>query len=51
MASLNGTRFSRAEQMNAKILEEAFYDSEVSLALKDLNKDKAPGCDSFTIAF
>ena len=50
-ASPEGLDFSRLEVSAASKLEEPFTEEEVHAALLNLNGDKAPGPDGFTVAF
>ena len=50
-ASPEGLNFSRLNDMEALSLEVPFTEDEVHGALTDLNGDKAPGPDGFTMAF
>ena len=50
-ASLDGLSFQRISEEEAARLELPFTEEEVFIALNDLNGDKAPGLDGFTIAF
>ena len=49
-ASPEGLNFSRLNDMEALSLEVPFTEDEVHGALPDLNGDKAPGLDGFTVA-
>ena len=48
---LNSLEFDSIGVEEAARLEEMFSMEEVSLALSDLNGDKAPGPDGFSLAF
>ena len=50
-ASPKGLDFSRLTELEANRMKVPFSEEEVYAALKDLNGDKTPGPDSFTIAF
>ena len=50
-ANLEGLLFSRLGDREALSLEVSFTEEEVFLALLDLNGDKAPRPDGFTVAF
>ena len=50
-ASLAGLDFDRLGNEDATRLEVAFSEEEVFLALCELNRDKTPRPDGFTIAF
>ena len=49
--SMSSLEFDRIGREEAARLEEMFSLEEVSLALSELNGDKAPGPDGFPIAF
>ena len=50
-ANLEGLHFSRLNALEANNLELQFMETEVINALNDLNVDKAPGPDGYTVAF
>ena len=50
-ANLVGLHFSRLNALEAENLELQFTEAEVFKALNDLNGDKAPGPDGYTVAF
>ena len=50
-ASPEGLNFSRLNDLEASSLEVPFTEEEVHVALADMNGDKAPGPDGFTVAF
>ena len=50
-ASSEGLVFSRLTKSEVVRMEVQFFEEELSAALKDLNGDKAPGPDGFTVAF
>ena len=50
-ASPEGLNFSRLNDLEALSLEVPFIEEEVHVALVDMNGDKAPGSDGFTVAF
>ena len=50
-ASLDGLSFQRINEEEAARLELPYTEEEVFTTLNDLNGDKAPGPDGFTIAF
>ena len=50
-ASIDGLSFSRINDEEANRLEVPFSKEEVHSALCEMNGDKAPGSDGFTIAF
>lgn len=50
-ANIEGLNFSHLNFMDAKGLEEAFFEIEVLLTLRELNGDKGLGPDEFRIAF
>ena len=50
-ANLDGLHFSRLNAFEADNLELQFTEAEVTNALNDLNGDKAPGPDGYTVAF
>ena len=43
--------FSRITKVEATQLEEPFSEEEMNQELSELNGDKAPGLDSFIVAF
>ena len=49
--SMEGLDFNRIDVEDATRLEEAFTEVEVFSALSDLNGDKAPGPDGFSLSF
>ena len=49
--SMEGLDFNRIDGEDAARLEEAFTEEEVFSALSDLNGDKAPGPDGFSLSF
>ena len=49
--SPKGLVFSRLTKSEAERMEVQFFEEKVSVALKDLNGDKAPGPNCFTVAF
>ena len=50
-ANLEGLHFSRLNALEADNLELQFTEAEVINAINDLNGDKAPGPDGYTVAF
>ena len=50
-SSMEGLDFNRIDGEDAARLEEAFTEEEVFSALSDLNGDKAPGPDGFSLSF
>ena len=50
-ANIQRLIFSRIFVLEATSLELSFKIEEVLVALRDMNGDKAPGSDGFTIAF
>ena len=49
--SMDSLEFGRSGVEEATRLEEMFFVEEVFLALSELNGDKAPGPDGFSLAF
>ncbi|RVW91675.1 LINE-1 reverse transcriptase-like [Vitis vinifera] len=49
--SMDGLAFNRIDGEEAARLEEAFIEEEVFSALSDMNGDKAPGPDGFSLSF
>ena len=50
-ANIGGLQLKQFSQQEAELLELPFSESEVHAALMDMNGDKAPGPDGFTLAF
>ena len=50
-ADIGGLQLKQISQQEAELLELPFSESEVHAALMDMNGDKAPGPDGFTLAF
>ena len=50
-ADIGGLNLNQISQQEAEILEFPFSEDEVHSALVDMNGDKAPGPDDFTVAF
>ncbi|RVW94928.1 hypothetical protein CK203_034502 [Vitis vinifera] len=50
-ADIGGLNLNQISQQEADTLELPFMEEEVHLALMDMNGDKAPGPDGFTVAF
>ena len=48
---MEGLDFNRIDGEDAARLEEAFSEEEVFSALSDLNEDKAPGPNGFSLSF
>ena len=51
IANLEGLNFQRINEVEAERLETPFIVDEVFTALSNLNGDKAPGPNGFTLAF
>ena len=49
--SMEGLDFNRIDGEDAARLEEAFSEEEVFSTLSDLNEDKAPGPNGFSLSF
>ena len=49
--SAEGLKFSRLNERDVAKLEVSFTEEEVRVGLNDLNVDKAPGPDSYKVAF
>ena len=49
--SMDGLDFNRIDGEDAARLEEAFSEEEVFSTLSDLNEDKAPGPNGFSLSF
>ena len=49
--SILGIQFATLERFEAAKLEGIFTEEEVLAALKDMNGDKSPGPDGFTVVF
>ena len=50
-ANLEGLIFSKLDEHKAVNLEKPFTEEEVTFVLHELNGEKAPGLDGYTIAF
>ncbi|RVW55480.1 LINE-1 reverse transcriptase-like [Vitis vinifera] len=50
-ADIGGLRLDRISQQEAETLERPFTEEEIYVALMEMNGDKAPGPDGFTMAF
>ena len=50
-ADIGGLNLNQISQQEADTLELPFMEEEVHSALMDMNDDKAPGLDGFTVAF
>ena len=50
-AEIGGLNLNQISQQEAKILEFPFSKDEIHLALMDMNGDKAPSPDGFTVTF
>ena len=50
-ADIGGLNLNQISQQEADTLELPFMEEEVHLALMDMNGDKAPGPDGFTVSF
>ncbi|KAJ9686325.1 hypothetical protein PVL29_015292 [Vitis rotundifolia] len=51
MVDIRGLNLKQISQEEAGILELPFSEEEILMALRDMNGDKAPGPDGFTMAF
>ncbi|KAJ9676862.1 hypothetical protein PVL29_022056 [Vitis rotundifolia] len=51
MADIGGLDLKQISQDEAGVLERPFSEKEILMALRDMNGDKAPGPDGFTMAF
>ena len=49
--SMEGSDFNRIDGEDAARLEKAFTEEEVFFTLSNLNGDKAPGPDGFSLSF
>ncbi|WJZ84046.1 hypothetical protein VitviT2T_003674 [Vitis vinifera] len=50
-ADIGGLRLDQISQQEAETLERPFTEEEIYVALMEMNGDKAPGPDGFTMAF
>ena len=50
-ADIEGLHLNRLNSREAEVLEMPFTEEEIYAALMDMNGDKAPGPDGFTVAF
>ena len=51
MADIGRLQLKQIRQQEAELLELHFFETEVHTTLMDMNWDKAPGLDGFTVAF